>query len=102
MMDLTDGKGKNTSYSASASARIIGVGSVSSDSLDINFDNGSILLLSTQLILALPGFDILAKDDRIYYPKTDGASIYWSDGPRHLSVTEILELVGNPGDCGKC
>lgn len=97
MMDLMDGKGNNTS----ASARIIGVGSVSADSLDINFDNGSILLLSTQLILALPGFEVLAEDDRIYYPKTDGVSIYWSDGPRHLSVIEILELVGNSGDDGK-
>jgi hypothetical protein len=67
------------------------------DSLDIDFDNDSTLILSIDLILALPGFAALAEDDRIYYPKTDGGSIYWRDGPRPLSTAEILSLAGRPG-----
>lgn len=95
-MILMDGKGAD----ALGSAHILQVGAVSRDSLDIGFDNGSILLLSIELIFSLPGFDILAEDDRIYYPKTDGRSIYWRDGPRHLSIAEILALVGNTGGTG--
>ena len=79
------------------SARIVKVGALARDSLDIDFDNGSILILSVDLILKLPGFEGLSEDDRIYYPKTDGQSIYWSDGPRSLSVAEILALAGKPG-----
>ncbi len=95
-MDLVGGKEMN----ASGSAKVIRVGAVSGDSLDIDFDNGSILLLSVRLILSLPGVDVLAEDDRIYYPKTDGRSIYWRDGPRPLSVAEILALAGSPGNGG--
>jgi hypothetical protein len=67
------------------------------DALDIDFDNDSTLILCIDLILGLPGFGTLAEDDRIYYPKTDGNSIYWRDGPRSLSVAEILSLAGRPG-----
>jgi hypothetical protein len=86
---------------AAAGAKIEKVGALASDALDINFDNGSILILSIHLILSLPGFESLLEDDRIYYPKTDGNCIYWRDGPRPLSVAEILSLVGRSGvGCG--
>lgn len=89
---MTDKKGTG----ATGSAQIVRIGAVARDSLDIDFDNGSILILSIELILNLPGFEVLAEDDRIYYPKTDGSSIYWRNGPRSLSVEEILKLVGKP------
>lgn len=76
-------------------ARIVKVGALARDSLDIDFDNGSILILNINLILSLPGFEILSEDDRIYYPKTDGHCIYWRDGLRSLSVAEILALAGS-------
>jgi hypothetical protein len=79
------------------SAKIEKVGALARDALDIDFDNGSILILSVDLILSLPGFESLAEDDRIYYPKTDGSTVYWRDGPRSLSVAEILSLAGRPG-----
>lgn len=82
------------------SARIIKIGALSRDSLDINFNNGSILILRIDLILSLPGFEVLSEDDRIYYPKTDGRSVYWRDGPRSLTVEEILSLAGRSGSSG--
>ncbi|GHU79503.1 hypothetical protein FACS1894191_2460 [Clostridia bacterium] len=56
--------------------------------------------MSIELILGLPGFEALTEDDRIYYPRTDGSSIFWRDGPRALTVDETLELAGRPGDTG--
>lgn len=88
---MTDKKGT----CATGSTQIVRIGAVARDSLDIDFDNGCILILSVELILNLPGFEILAEDDRIYYPKTDGGSIYWRDGPRSLSIVEVLRLVCN-------
>lgn len=82
-------------------ARIVRVGAVARDSLDIDLSNGSILLLSVELILSLPGFGVLAEDDRIYYPKTDGSSIYWPNAPRYLTVEEILELAGKQHGSGR-
>jgi hypothetical protein len=92
--EKSDEKSDQKRTGAAHRARIVRVGAVARDSLDIDLSNGSILLLSIELILSLPGFGILAKDDRIYYPKTDGDSIYWPDGPRCLSVEEILQLAG--------
>jgi hypothetical protein len=95
-MDAMSGK----SAGAGNCARIVRVGAVARDSLDIDLSNGSILLLSVELILSLPGFGVLADDDRVYYPKTDGSSVYWQDGPRHLTVEEILGLAGKPSGSG--
>jgi hypothetical protein len=63
------------------------------DSLDIHLTNGNIILLETKYILELPGFAQLAEDGRILYPKTDGKTIYWRDGPRPIGLDEILSLV---------
>lgn len=63
-------------------------------SIDIQLSNGNIVILETKFILQLPGFAGLAEDDRILYPKTEGETIFWRDGPRPLTVAEILALVG--------
>lgn len=75
-------------------ARIVRALAIDKDCLDIHFSNGSAILLQTDLILGLPGFEALREDNRVLYPKTDGSSIYWRDGPRPLFVEEVLALVG--------
>jgi hypothetical protein len=77
--------------------KFVRVDSMHDDSLDIELSNGNIILLQTKLILALPGFGELEEDDRIFYPRTDGETIYWRFGPRPLSVEEITALVGAAG-----
>lgn len=67
-------------------------------SIDIQLSNSNIVILETKFILALPGFGALAEDDRILYPKTEGETICWRDGPHPLTVEEILALVGQ-SDC---
>lgn len=74
--------------------RIVRVGAIGDDALDIELSNGNIILLQTALILALPGFEGLREDDRILYPKTDGECVYWRDGAR-LKLDEILTLTGS-------
>lgn len=76
------------------SLRFVRVEAADRSSIDIQLSNGNIVILETKFILQLPGFAGLAEDDRILYPKTEGAIIFWRDGPRPLTVDEILALVG--------
>jgi len=62
------------------------------NTLDVQFNNDNIVLLNMNLIIEKPEFRALLEDDRILYPKTDGDTVYWREGPR-LTVDEILELV---------
>lgn len=64
--------------------------------LGIRLSNGNFIILEIKYILELPGFDVLAENQRFFYPiKTeDGSAIYWKDGPRQISVGEILSLIG--------
>ena len=72
--------------------KIVRVDSLASDTMDIQLDNGSIVLLNMKPLMADPAFAALLEDDRILYPKTDGISVFWRDGPR-LSVSEIFTLM---------
>lgn len=67
------------------------VSALDGDMLDIELSNGNILLLSVKLLLEDPRFARLAEDDRVLYPKTDGAGVYWRDGPR-LEVDELMRI----------
>lgn len=60
--------------------------------LDVQLDNGNILMLELAPLLSRAGFAPLKEDDRILYPKTDGECVYWRNGPR-LSVDEIMGLL---------
>ena len=71
---------------------IVRAEAIGGDALDIALSNGTVILLQTELILTLPGFAPLREDDRVLYPKTDGGSVYWRDGPRKLPLDEIMEL----------
>jgi len=76
-----------------ASVHIVRAEAIGNDALDIALSNGNIILLRTELILAQPGFEALAEDDRVLYPKTDGNGIFWRDGPA-ITMDEIFSLLG--------
>lgn len=78
--------------------RFVRVEAADNSSIDIQLSNGNIVILETKFILELPGFAELAEDDRILYPRTEGETIFWRNGPRPLTVDEILTLVGK-SDC---
>ena len=84
---------------AEGGLRFVRVEAADRSSIDIQLSNGNIVILETKFILELPGFAGLAEDDRILYPKTEGETIFWHDGPRPLTVGEVLALVGKSG-CG--
>lgn len=71
--------------------KIVGVGSLGDDTIDIHLDNGSNILLELAHKLKEPEFAILLEGDRLSCPKTDGARVYWRDGPS-LSLDEIMEM----------
>ena len=60
--------------------------------LDINFTNGQTVLLPLTGKAYDPAFIELFESGRISRPKTDGARIYWIDGPS-LSCAVIVKTV---------
>ena len=72
--------------------KITRVGMLDGDTLDVHFSNDNIMLLNMNLITERPEFRALLEDDRILYPKTDGDTVYWREGPI-LTTDEIIELV---------
>ncbi len=75
-------------------SKILSVSSLGEDMLDLRLDSGSILLLNLAPLLNEGRFAGLLEDDRILYPKTDGDSVFWKDGPK-LTLNQILELAQN-------
>ncbi len=71
--------------------KIIGVGALGDNDIDVHLSNGSIILLCLTPYLREQRFLTLTKDDLILYPKTDGEYVYWTHGPR-LSIEEIFRL----------
>jgi hypothetical protein len=71
--------------------KIIGVGALGDNNIDVHLSNGSIILLCLTPYLREPRFAPLMEDDRILYPKTDGEYVFWKNGPR-LSIEEIFWL----------
>lgn len=74
--------------------KILRVGIVGDDMLDVQLSNGNILMLELAPLLECTAFAPLKEDDRILYPKTDGGSVYWRGGPR-LTLDEIVEMLRN-------
>ncbi len=68
-------------------------------SLDIELSNGNFIKLEIAYVLKLPGFSILREAGRLFAPQIadDRKTIYWSGGPRPLTVDEILALTGSRG-----
>ncbi|SHO43165.1 hypothetical protein [Anaerocolumna xylanovorans] len=59
--------------------------------LDIELNNGSIVLLALAVLYEFPGYEALKEDDRILCPRTTGQFVYWRDGPS-LKMEEIMKL----------
>lgn len=72
--------------------KILRVGIVGDDMLDVQLSNGNILMLELAPLLSLPNFSPLKEDDRILYPKTDGACVYWREGPK-LLLNELINML---------
>ncbi len=62
------------------------------DKLDIQLSNDSVILLDIKALLRYPRFSALAEDDRVLYPRTDGDTVYWRNGPS-LTLDEMIELL---------
>lgn len=74
--------------------KIVRVGAIDSDTIDIQFSNGNIVMIELAHIKGDPEFAPLWEDEQILHPKTDGDSIYWHDGTR-LTLTKIMEFLQN-------
>lgn len=70
---------------------VVRVDTVGGDMLDIQLDNGNIILLSITLLLCDARFTRLKEDGRVFYPKTDGECVFWREGPR-LTIEELERM----------
>ena len=79
-------------------AKIIGVMAdydalpVFGSAITINLDNDQTIFLSLESKADDPAFDILRDEKLLAAVKTDGESIYWTDGPR-LTFDEIMVML---------
>lgn len=71
---------------------IVRVGALDGNTIDIELDNGNILLLNMNLLKSAPAFAPLFEGWWLLSPLTDGASVYWQDGPR-LTVAEAMQVM---------
>ncbi len=72
--------------------KILRVGIVGDDMLDVQLDNGNILMLELASLLKRPDIAPLREEDRILYPRTDGERVYWRDGPS-ITLDEIMKML---------
>lgn len=73
-------------------ASIVRVHAMDEAMLDIQMDNGHIILLDLKPLAdsaCLPG---LMENDAYIYPKTDGQRIFWPGGAE-ISLRQIMELL---------
>lgn len=60
--------------------------------LDVHLSNGQTILLSLRVVAEDPRFAEMYRDGRLFVPRTDGARVYWDQGPS-LTLEEIMTLV---------
>lgn len=77
--------------------RIVRVGALDSNMIDVELSNGNILLLNMSLLKDHSDFRALFEDGGLIYPKTDGVSVFWENGPR-LSLEKMVALLENDID----
>ncbi|MDL2237816.1 hypothetical protein LJC56_08325 [Christensenellaceae bacterium OttesenSCG-928-K19] len=73
-------------------SNIVRVSALDDDTIDIELSNGNLILLDMKSLMATPEFAMLREDNRLLYPKTDGCSVFWKDGPR-ISLDEAIGLL---------
>lgn len=75
---------------------IVGVSMLGTESVDIYLSNKNIIMILFQpLIERYPTYAPLKDKPDLPRPKTDGKSIYWSDGPR-IGLQDIFGLLAMP------
>ncbi len=77
--------------------KIVRVGGLDDEKVDIEFSNGSIVLLNMKTKMNEPYFSVLREDNLLCYPRTDGERVYWRCGPS-LTVAEIFEILQESPD----
>ncbi len=74
-------------------ARIVRVDTLDNATLDIELNNGSLILFNlTRLLREDSGYEQLGKWTLLPRPLTDGERIFWKDGPS-LSLEEIFKML---------
>lgn len=73
-------------------AYIVRVSALDDDTIDIELNNGNLILLDMKPLMAIQEFAELREDNRLLYPKTDGRGVFWKDGPS-ISLEEAIGLL---------
>ena len=75
--------------------KIVRVGALDNDMVDIQLDNGNIVLLNMELKRLDPAYAQLWQDDLVTRPRTDGTRVFWDNPQSGPSVTleEILAML---------
>lgn len=78
---------------------IVQVGALDGDCFDITLSNGHAILLDLGSRIKEPEFAALIENGCLEKPQTDGARLYWPEGPS-LTLAEIFSMLtagDNPG-----
>ena len=77
--------------------RITRVDALDNQTLDIQFDSGHVLLLDLNALRGDPAIAALLEGGDWCRPRTDGAAVYWRDGPR-LSAQQLINELTQGGN----
>lgn len=72
--------------------RITRVDTLDSQTLDIQFGSGHVLLLDLNALRGDPAIAALLDSGDWCRPRTDGAAVYWRDGPR-LTAEQLMNAL---------
>lgn len=71
---------------------IVRVDALDGNTIDVELNNGNILLLNMDLLRNNPAFAKLFEDNLIIHPQTDGTRLIWANGAK-IGLNELLDLV---------
>ena len=77
--------------------RITRVDTLDNQTLDIQFDSGHVLLLDLNALRGDPAIAQLLDSGDWCRPRTDGAAVYWRDGPR-LTAEQLIDQLTQGGN----
>ena len=76
------------------------VDTLDNQTLDIELSNGNLILFNIRPLLEKnPDYACLQEKTLLPRPQTDGAGVFWRDGPR-LALDEIFALLSEAGGNG--
>lgn len=76
--------------------RIVQVSNFHDGSLEFVLSNGNYFVLEAKYILELRDLEMYGHGEYLFDPivSEDGDAIYWRNGPRQISIDELLSLIG--------